>query len=252
MEFSFFLLLITIFFGIVYRVLLVLLKALFGKKRIGLVSNFRKSFFWINTIVIFAVLTTVCWFYLPNADKIWIAVSSWFGDVLLKTRLLNTTRLMDVFYVGYFFRLYYPVILAFILFVGLYRALDKNRCSFWYRFYHWFDQRMVFLLVFSWLLFVGIEAAGWTVKFMNLRVMALNAALYFSTLYVFYGFLILLYGLKRNHLPYWLSLILIYGLLVLSGQVFIVTAALIMGVGITDIWMNYRKFYYKKTRHNFS
>lgn len=245
MEFSFFLLFTTILLGILYQLTqkLVGLAAGKGKMKWAVRIKGHQHRFWIDLLAFGIILICFCWLYLRKADGIWAAFSNDLENALIHARLAGKTRLMDGFYVGYFFRNYFPALIAFTLYLGFGRAVSGKRWTFWYRLYRGFDQKISAVLIAVWAGFGLVEITQWKIKEVNVWAICLNLAIFVSLFYSLFGFLTLVYNMKRSKVPYWLSRILIFGLLVFSGQVFIVTLALLMGVGITDIWMDYRRLY---------
>ncbi len=173
--------------------------------------------------------------YLPWVNVLWEdKIAGWV------MRYIGSSKFVDVFMVGRFFRFYYPAAVAGILHLAFrYAKKEKeNHYTFWYRFLRSFDHRQVFMLL------AGIASAGlayllqWNAM---VQVILVNFLLFVSWPYVYYGFATMIYGIRRLKISYFLSIAILFLFIVISGPIFIFTLILIMGIGVSDIWMNYHK-----------
>lgn len=212
--------------------LLVLIIVLLAKK----VPFFRRDggAVWFDLIFI-ASMGCLIAAYFPWAPVIW---EDKLPGFLLK--YIEGSRLFDGFMVSRFFRYYYPAVVTAILNLSLlYAAKEKsNRYSFWYRLLRNFDHRQIVLLV------AGGLAAGMSYLFKwndTAKAVLMNLFLFTTWPYVYYGFSTLVYGIRRLKVSYFLSIVILFLFVVISGPIFIFTLILVMGIGITDIWMNYNK-----------
>lgn len=202
---------------------------------------FRKPLaFWANLlfapIILFLLLA-----YLPNVSTIWNSISGYILQILGHYSLLQEHEFINVYQVIQFFRYYYPAIVVGVIYYGFCKAVNYQKwdMTFGYRYVKKFDHRQVFLTVISTIAyFVAVVVKAPFV----IRVALLNFAIFFAIPYAVYGFLTLLYALKRKvNLSYTLGMILMYLILIISGRAFIFTLILAVGIGISDIWMNYHK-----------
>lgn len=186
-------------------------------------------------LVFLAILGMFLAAYLPHVPVLWEVTLPGF---FMKT--IEGTKFFDVFMVGRFFRYYYPAAIAGILHLAFrYAKKEKeNHYTFWYRFLRSFDHRQIFILL------AGALAAGlgYLLKFdAFVQAVIMNVFLFGCWPYVYYGFATMIYGIRRLKISYLLSIAILFLFIVISGPIFIFTLILIMGIGISDIWMNYHK-----------
>lgn len=151
---------------------------------------------------------------------------------------------------GYYYPVYPAVIAATLHLAFRYGIRDqKQHQSFWYRFTKVYDHRQIFFTIggFVLLTLVYLLCAGSLREVLSsegcllLKDVVLNVAVFFALPYIFFGVMSIIYGLRRLKLPYFLCWVILYFFIIFSGPVFIFTLILIMGLGMTDIWMNYHK-----------
>lgn len=74
-----------------------------------------------------------------------------------------------------------------------------------------------------------------------IETLLLNCCLYFSFFYVIYGFLIINYLFKKRGIPYTITSVIIYVSMIISGDLIVYFTILLLGIGVTDVWMDYTK-----------
>lgn len=245
MELSFFLVLLT---GAVYLsfyagifLLKPALSFLFSKavKNYGYFYKGIKAAFCISLVLF-------CFFYIPSADKIWINIKNLFsginnGSFPVVDSIKELARS---------FRFFYPAGIAAGLALFFMIAADRHSLSFWHRFMIRFSHKQLITLVIFWTAFwifevLGDFIAGGIFTSFFIETLGLNICLYFSVFYIIYGFLIINYLMKRRGIPYSVNSIIIYGAIIISGDFLLYILILLLGVGITDTWMDYTKKKFK-------
>lgn len=200
-----------------------------------------KRFSFTGLELFFAlILLLFCILYLPM-DAIWIKAGVWFENILDSAGLLKESRFMDVYYAAMFFRNIYPSVLAGFFVYLFYSSMSENKISLWRRYYNDFNHWEIYPAVFFWTVYLLAEYIR--LKWIPLKVkeILLCMAVYFSIFYAIFGFLVLLFFFKKKRIQYVTTIIVVYAALVFSGQYFIPVFFLITGIGISDIWMKYRK-----------
>ncbi len=206
----------------------------------------NKKRLYTGLLVFFLIILVVfCLFYLPRADKIWMILNEKI-TIWIKPVLAFMFRFMEVFYVAEYFRYIYPPVLTAGAALFFYFTLDKHPKSFLGRFLGRFDHKLVFALIGFWIVFGVFE---FLIDFYKIKTGylffietgILNICLYFSFFYMIYGFLLLLYFLKKKGVLYLISFPVIIGSLIISGGFILYLLILLLGIGVSDIWMDYTK-----------
>jgi hypothetical protein len=240
-EFSFFLLLLTLFtIGIfnLFSVLFFTVNGLFEKGR----RFFPGQWLMPVVLVMGSLVFFVCWFYLPRVPLIWEKIGEIVKNSLAGLGLLKSYRFIDVYYLAEDFRFVYPVWLVGLLTTAfLYSVSGWKKSSFWYRFLKNFDHRLIAAPVLLWTVFFieNYFYPQWIEWDWEMGL--LNLCLFYSYFYVLYGFLTLFYGMRRRRFSQFFALAILYLALLLSGKFFSFPLIILMGVGISDIWMHYRR-----------
>jgi len=212
----------------------------------------KDKFFYAGLKILFFIgLILLCFFYIPAADKIWDYLKGLYTGSIRKA-LPAAASLDLVFIAARFFRFIYPACIAAGAAFFLMITAGRHYASFWNRFLIKFNHKQIILLVVSWTIFWIFEVLG---DFIGnglfasffLEILLLNCCLYFSSFYIIYGFLIINYLLKKRRVPYTLTTILVYGVIIASGNFILYILLILLGIGITDIWMDYTK---KKIKFN--
>jgi hypothetical protein len=247
-EFSLFLVLATILFrGFFYTgrwLVFPFVKAGGYKNNGSLIKDNNKLL--VFQAVFSCVIILISLYYLTRLDLIWGNISELVFSVYNSSEIFRNSRALEVYTAVKVFNSVYPSILLFIVAVWLLYWMDRNRRSFWYRFLHQFDHRQVIPATLLWTLTGIINQFHWKPGNWNIEGYLLNLSIFFSAFYVLFGFLTLVYGLKKSGWNDTVAIVLIYLIIVVSGEYFPFTLTLILGIGVSDIWMNYRKRKFKK------
>ena len=91
----------------------------------------------------------------------------------------------------------------------------------------------------------GVIAAGFALFFSiaGIRLVAINALIVMSVIYMFHGLTIALFFLNKYHVPRWIRLVLY--VLIVFQQIFMVGLAL---GGLFDQWIDFRKIHRRKAK----
>jgi hypothetical protein len=199
----------------------------------------RYDYFYSGiTFLFFAGLVLICFVYFPSADRIW--------DGLKRPASALPARLDFIYPAARFFRFYYPAGLSAAAVIILLAGSDSHRAVFWSRFLARFDHRQLFPLVLFWSAFWIFEILGDVIgtgifASFFVETLLLNCCLYFSFFYAIYGFLIINYLFKKKGMPYTITSIIIYAAMIISGDFIVYFTILLLGIGVTDVWMDYTK-----------
>jgi hypothetical protein len=247
-EFSLFLVLASILFrGFFYTgrwVLFPLFSKTGSYKNNGTLST--DSRLLVLQAVFSCVIILVSIYYLGRLDLIWGSISDKVFSVYNSSEVFRNSRGLEVYTAVKVFNSVYPSALVFIAAVWLLYWLDRNRRTFWYRFLKGFDHKQVIPATLLWTLTGIINQLHWKPLNWNIEGVLLNLSIFFSAFYVLFGFLTLVYGLKKSGWNSTIAAALIYLIIVVSGEFFPFTLTLILGIGVSDIWMNYRNRKFKK------
>lgn len=242
MEFSFFIVLITAGFWVLFltggALIRLFVRNKGGKRR---VPDLTVMFEVAAAILLIAV---VLW-YAPRANSIWSGLTRIVLQFLDSSEQLKLTRFAEVSYVAQYFRQFYPAVLAVLITLLVQAQIGCKNGSFWYRYLRKLSHWKVVPVIFFWIASLVSVNYNRYDQTAFIGPLLQNMALYFSLLYSVAGFLILVFGLKKRRIPYPLSVMLMYLLLVVSGKYFLFTLVLFMGIGISDIWMSYSKRKFK-------
>jgi hypothetical protein len=195
-------------------------------------------------------LLCFCFFYLPAADKIWNDLNKIFLKAI--NHMPAASSIAEVFKVAVFFRFLYPAFLAAGITIFFLYITESHRASFWQCFLIRFSHRQILALAVLWTLFGIFEISA---DFINWRIFSsflfevavLNVCLYFSFFYIIYGFLIINHILKKRGFSVTITSLSVYSLLILSGGFVVYLLTLILGIGVSDVWMDYTKKKIKKS-----
>jgi len=245
-EFCFFIVIITLVAGAVYWIGL---KISFffqaWKKKLDRkqARPLKKSpnLFWIIELLIGIFLILIGAVYLSRIDVIWSEIGFKVNGLYQTTDWLKGKRLWDVYLVAQFFRGVYPSFFAVVLLVFFSFIKGRYPLTVLIRFIKGFDHKQIFITLSFWCFYIALEFFLPGGKWYLLKMVILNCSVFLSAYYFFYGFFILVFMLRKRRLDFSMILILLYSLIVFSGPVFMFPLLIIAGVGISDIWMNYRK-----------
>ncbi|NPV01459.1 MAG: hypothetical protein HPY53_08765 [Brevinematales bacterium] len=223
-------------------------------EKLALFRRFDGLVYQVPFLVIMLMFSV---FYIPETSRIWYAADNAITGILSSFSLLDGYGFIDVYYVLRFFRNIYPALFAFILFLAYYAGTEggKYRHGLWYRYLRKFDHRQVWPV----LGLLAMLGGGYILMFslneinpvMNdIGIWMFNTSLFFAMPYILYGCLTLIYGLRRAGVPGMISLMGLFLLFLISGPVFIFTLIFLMGIGISDIWMNYHARLSHKKKEN--
>ncbi|MGL5254341.1 MAG: hypothetical protein ACRC9L_05055 [Brevinema sp.] len=172
----------------------------------------------------------ILFWYIPTYENLWI---SWSKEAL---DIISSPLLKEVWYIAVFFRAVWPALLMAVIgfavdtsahpFSGRYRAMKK------------FSHTKVVLLLFV-LAFYGLFV--WKFSFSQAEVLLLNILVYIAAWYWRFGYSTILFSLKKGKISYTLGALLLFGSIITAGEAFFLPIFLIVGIGISDIWMDYHK-----------
>ncbi len=196
---------------------------------------------WFYSLFMSGVLAFgVNFFYFLKIGEIWEVLNQAAVSFLDAFHIHQGYRFVDVYSIFRFFRNYYPGLFTgvSVFLVLRSRWAFKNPITCYYR----YTKRFSHVLIFPMLLFVlGLALVSTLPETHSLHRYFLNFTILFSLPYLLYGGLTVFYGLRRLRKKNRLILILFSSLIVFSGPLFLFILILIIGIGVSDVWMNYNR-----------
>lgn len=196
---------------------------------------------WVFLLSVGVVLTFgVGFFYFANLGDIWESLNRAVFSFLDLLHLKQGYRFVDIYSIFRFFRNYYPGFVSALSVFWVLRSRWSRKYSVtcYYRYTKLFSH---FLLAPLLLFVIGLILASRLPETHALHRYFLNFVIFFSLPYLLYGGLTLFYGLRRIRRNTQLFLVLIYSLIIFSGPLFLFILILVIGVGVSDVWMNYNR-----------
>jgi hypothetical protein len=242
-EFSFYLFLLIAagygFFKLSTLGLRPVFSLLMNKPAIRLLINKKGP---LRFLVIFSILAVVAaYFYVKQANHFWTGLSLLVEDTLAKLGVLYKSRFIEVYYVIQYFRSIYPGLGFFLIAITYCYLAAGKKVTFWIRWAGAFSHIMIAPVLTGWLIYMVLGRLFQ--NFSDLDAVLLNLNVFWSMFYLLYSFLLMVFGLKKNKVPAWLSGVLIVCAVILSGRYFLIALIVMMGIGISDIWMRYKIFH---------
>lgn len=143
---------------------------------------------------------------------------------------------------------YYPALLfiVFVLYFTINITISIVIIS------RYFVKKPVFLNIFTIKVnehIIWIFILSWTLLFIFLNLhlekftrIAWNISIIVSTLYFLQGASIFLLKFLFFNIPFWLKVILLFIIFYISLRFIIISAIIFMGIGLLDLWLDFRKF----------
>ena len=150
--------------------------------------------------------------------------------------MISSPLLKEAWYIAVFFRAVWPALLTAV--IGFAADTAANPSSGRYRSMKKFSHSKVLLLLFV-LAFYGL--AVWKFPFFQMEVLLLNILVYVAAWYWRFGYSTILFSLKKGKISYTVGALLLLGSIITAGEAFFLPIFLIVGIGISDIWMDYHK-----------
>jgi hypothetical protein len=204
----------------------------------------RKSSFALLLFAVALIVFIVA--YLDNVTDFWGLLTEGFHRFLFALNLRNGYGFMRAFEVIRYFRYYYPSLITGVLWLSFCTGanLSEKRYTFWYRYLKFFDHRIVIFILIA----TGSMILSYVLNApLQTQAALLNLCLLFAVPYVIFGYLTLIYGFKKKFkLPYILGAIIMYVVVIALGPYFLFPVVFMLGLGISDIWMDYHNRVFRK------
>lgn len=209
-----------------------------------LLKFYGKNLFTQNNILIYfvTVLIISCILYIPISDSLWLHINESVYNYLNNSSFV-IKGLIEIYTIAQFFRFLYPSLFSFFFLIFFSYISSGNFYSFWYRTFKNFKHNFAFWTVLLWISFAfcsGINL-GQKNNLLILSNILLNVALFFTCFYTIFGLLIISMILRKKGIKDTLVLMCFYVIFTISGSYLPLVFFALSGIGITDIWMNYRK-----------
>lgn len=180
------------------------------------------------------VLTGV--FYIPNSLPWWLTLNEIFTPVFMGYKEGYAYLFQEVWYTVVFFRNLWPTL--FIVLIAVVMESFSHPITARFRMMQKFNHNKLLIMVGT--LFVYFFLYHFRV-YEYVASLFLTGAVYCATYYWRFGFATLLYSMKKKHIPYEIGTALMIALPIVSGEYFLIALVLCIGIGISDIWMDYHQ-----------
>ena len=150
--------------------------------------------------------------------------------------LTNSHLMIEVWHSVVFFRNVWSALILAILAIGL--EASSHPYSNRHRMMKDFNHNKLLIMV-------GVLIVYFLVQPLKLgeplNVLLLNIALYTAVYYWRFGFSTILYIFKKYYVPYSVGILLQIVPIILVGEYFLLVLVATVGIGMSDIWMDYHK-----------
>ncbi|MGL4677562.1 MAG: hypothetical protein ACRCWI_07865 [Brevinema sp.] len=174
------------------------------------------------------------WWYIPYTKELWISVNNLVYPYIQENFGSYTYLFTEIWYTIVFFRNIWPTILIALI-VATFENI-QHPISFRYRMTKQFSHNKLLIMV-------GALIAYFTINYFDkdhvLATFFLCLAFYTAVFYWRFGAAIIFYILKKIFIPYEISMLLMTGIVIISGEFFLLPLIMCVGIGISDIWMDY-------------
>ncbi|MGL4393682.1 MAG: hypothetical protein ACRCS8_00430 [Brevinema sp.] len=196
------------------------------------ISHFldKKSSYIIGILVLLILLSL----YLPISPEFWNTWNKTVFTLISSASINYQTIFREVWFTFVFFSKVWPAVVLAVLVLSIKKA--NHPITYRYRMIKNFGHAKMLIMVAALFTFMILNQFS---LLSTLKMMALNVAIYTGVFYLRFGFAIILYLSKRASIPYELMYFLMIASPILLGEHFMIPLFLCVGVGITDIWMDY-------------
>jgi len=224
MEFSIFVWIISAFLFIMTSMIVLIGQKIFPYCKLN----------YLYLIGIF-LLILLLFIYSPHSTQIW---NSWNEYIYLKLTIYNipSSQLWkEVWHTMVFFRNIWPSIIVASVMISIENIMHPytNR----YRMIKSFAHNKIHIMMIMLFIYVFLYKTSFEI----LKLQALNIAIYTAVYYWRFGFATILYILRYGMIRYEIGFLLLIIPIILSGENFLLPLVAIIGIGISDIWMDYHK-----------
>lgn len=190
----------------------------------------NKSLYLIGILFLLIILSI----YIPYSNFLWLYWNKYI-HLVLENQPLNIHYLWkEVWYTIVFFKDIWCSILVASCVIAF--NMKKYPITAQYRSNKNFSHSKILIMILSLFLFILLNYIG---ILKNLNLIFLNIAVYTAVFYARFGIYILLYSMKKYYIPYFIGGFFVALAPILAGEHFLLLIILYIGIGITDIWMDY-------------
>lgn len=228
MEFSIFIWIISLILFLLSNILKPINKYIAYKLK----SLNIEAYYFGGLLILFFAL----FLYLPSEKVLWKNLDNYVQAAINVLDISFVFLVKNIWHIIIFFRNIWLGILIACLsinienlnysFTGSYRTMKK------------FHHTKILLLVFSLFLYLVLRQFSYKGIFSSVL---LNIVVYTAVYYWYFGFYTLLYIFKRSHIPYPLGLLILLLPIMMAGESFFLPLVACIGIGISDIWMDYHR-----------
>ena len=200
-------------------------------QNISFLKPIRYNYLYLIGLVVSGI---IIWFYIPSSMQNWIALNNIILPYIQQYKGNNSMLLPEVWYTIVFFRNMWPGVFVALIMIAI--DSSSHPISARYRMMHKFSHNKLLIMV-------GFLFAYFSIKHIDsessLSTIFLGLTVYTAVYYWRFGFATILYILKKNKIPYELGIIFLVGSIIIVGEYFFLPLVLCIGIGISDIWMDY-------------
>ena len=200
-------------------------------QNINFLNSVRYNYLYLIGLCILGI---VIWFYIPNSMQNWVEINNVIIPYIQQYKGNNSSLFIEVWYTIVFFRNMWPGFFVALIMIAIESSFHPISAR--YRMMHKFSLNKLHIIV-------GFLFADFSVEHINhesnFSSFFLSLTVYTAVYYWRFGFATILYILKKNKIPYEIGIILIVGSVISAGEYFFLPLVLCIGIGISDIWMDY-------------
>lgn len=182
------------------------------------------------------ILFILLFLYLPSEKALWKSLNNYVQLTINALDISFVFLIQNIWHIIVFFRnIWLGFLIAYLSinienlnysFTGSYRNMKK------------FHHTKILFLVFSLFLYLVLHQFSYKGIW---SLVLLNIVVYTAVYYWHFGFYTLLYIFKRSHIPYPLGLLILLLPIMMAGESFFLPLVACVGIGISDIWMDYHR-----------
>ncbi len=205
---------------------------------VGLLTLFGKNFITtkIKSNVLYLlgllILSVVMFFYITRSISIWDSINGILYPLIQQNTGQYQYIITETWYTVIFFKNMWPAILIALVVVSVEDI--QHPVSARYRMLKQFSHNKLLIMV-------GSLFAYFIVKNFdnNFATFFLSTAVYSAAFYWRFGYAIIIYILRKSGIPYWVGVGFMMATIIISGEYFLLALIMCIGVGLSDIWMDY-------------
>ncbi len=178
------------------------------------------------------VLSSVLYFYISNSTILWNSINNILYPYIQQNAGSYKYIVSETWYTIVFFKNMWPAVFISLIVVSIENI--QYPISSRYRMLKQFSHNKLLIMV-------GSLFAYFITKNISdiYATYFLCVAVYSAIFYWRFGFAIILYILKKSGIPYEFGVSFMMASIIISGEYFLLPLIMCVGIGLSDIWMDY-------------